>query len=67
MDLEKLRKNLPRGSREILAKKFGVSIGHIHNVLTNRRKNDLIILAAIDLVAKQKEQLSEATEFINSL
>lgn len=66
-ELQKLRKNLPKGSREVLARQFNCSIGHINNVLTGLRENEPIILAAVNLVSEHKRNIQEAEKFIETL
>ena len=66
-DLKKLRTNLPKGSREIIAQRFGVSKGYVNLVLYGTRRNDNILIAATELISEHQNRLKEATQFIESL
>jgi ATP:corrinoid adenosyltransferase len=66
-DLKKLRKNLPKGSREILAQKFELSRGYINLILTGVRENDAVLIAAVNLVSEHKKNMHEAEKFIQTL
>ena len=66
-DLKKLRKNLPKGSREILAEKFGYSKGYIDHILTGVRENEEVLIAAVALVSEHKKNMEEAEKFIQTL
>ncbi|HAX96206.1 MAG TPA: hypothetical protein DCY35_06775 [Prolixibacteraceae bacterium] len=66
-DLKKLRTNLPKGSREIIAQRLGVSKGYVNLVLYGTRRNDNILIAATELISEHQNRLKEATQFIESL
>lgn len=66
-ELKKLRDNLPKNGREILAEKFGCSIGHINNVLTGQKQNKDILIAAAKMASEHLRELEEATRFVQSL
>jgi hypothetical protein len=66
-ELYKLRAALPKGSRAILAEKFGLTEGYINLVLTGHRNNEKVIIAAAEMVSEHKQKLKEATEFIQTL
>jgi hypothetical protein len=66
-DLKKLRKNLPKGSRETLAAQFGFSRGYIDHILTGVRENEEVIIAAVNLVSEHKKNMEQAQKFIQTL
>jgi len=66
-ELKKLRENLPKGAREILAERFGCSLGHINNTLLGNRENAAILIAAVELISEHKKNLAKATEYIQTL
>ena len=66
-DLKKLRRNLPKGSREILALRFGLSKGYINLVLNGTRNNENILIAAVEIISEHKRNLQKAQDFIESL
>lgn len=66
-ELKKIRENLPRGGREVLAVRFGCSVGHINNVLSGQRINESILIAAADMIANHKEALQKAAEIVSAL
>lgn len=66
-ELNKLRLALPKGSRAILAEKMGLSEGYINLVLNGYRNNEMVIIAAAEIVSEHKQKMKEATDFIQTL
>ena len=66
-ELYRLRAALPKGSKKIIAAKFGVSEGHVTQVLCGHRNNDAIIIEAVNIVSEHMQQLKNAETFIQSL
>jgi len=65
--LKKLRQNLPQGTKAILAAEFGLTVQSISQILLGNRKNENVILRAVDLVSEHSQRKAKATEFIDSL
>ncbi len=66
-DLKKLRMNLPPNGKKMLAEQFGLSPGHITQILLGNRNNVLVLIAAAKLAYEHKTELDEASKFIQSL
>lgn len=66
LELIKLRKALPKGSRAELAEKLDLSEGYINLVLTGHRKNEKLLIAAAEIVSEHRQKLKEMTEFIQT-
>jgi hypothetical protein len=67
VELRKLRKNLPKGSIEILASRFSCSTGHIRNVLSGGKSNKEIIIAASEILEEHLRRYESAQQFVQSL
>lgn len=66
-ELRKIRENLPKGGREILAERFGCSTGHINNVLLGNRSNEKILIAAAEIITSHKDAMQKAAEIVSAL
>lgn len=66
-ELKKLSDNLTKEDREQLSAEFGVSIGHIYNVLSGQKENDKILLRAVEMIREHRKKLDEASAFVSSL
>ena len=66
-ELNKLKKSLPKGYRDMLAETCECSTGLVDMVLAGTRKNIQIITAAIDLALSHKVMIEELSEKIKSL
>ncbi|MDF2851663.1 MAG: hypothetical protein K0S31_2348 [Sphingobacterium multivorum] len=65
--LEKLRKKLPKDYKESISKETGFSESYIYYVITGKRKNEVIIKAAIELAKKSQTDLSSIERSIIEL
>lgn len=66
-ELYKLRAAMTKEMRGELAEKFGFSRGYIDQVLTAHRRNEHVLLDAVELVSQHVQKLKKAEEFISSL
>lgn len=66
-DLKKLRKALPKGSKKVLAQKFGLSEGHITQILLGNRVNEMVLISAVEIVKDYFEKRDQAINVIQSL
>jgi len=66
-DLEKLKKKLPRGYRQMLIERTGYSLPAIDSVLRGDYMNERILDAAIKLAQEHQEKLKNYSEKINSI
>jgi hypothetical protein len=64
--LKKL-KRLPKGSRKLLAQEFGVSLGHIYNILSGQKENDYVVLRAVEMLGQFIEKKREAEKFLDGI
>jgi hypothetical protein len=64
--LKKLKK-LPKGSRKLLAQEFGVSLGHIYNILSGQKENDYVVLRAVEMLGQFIEKKREAEKFLDGI
>ena len=65
-DLKKLREALPKGGREKLAEMHNVSVGHINQIMTGNRENEIILLSAVEIVNEHRNKMKEATKYIQT-
>lgn len=66
-ELRKIRKNLPKGSIELLATRFDCSIGHVRNVLSGVKKNQEMIIAATEIAEEFLKKYEKAQQFAKGL
>ena len=66
-ELNKLKKSLPKGYRDLIAAKCDCSSGLVDIVLSGTRKNIQIITEAIDLALSHKVLIDELSDKIKSL
>lgn len=66
-ELKKLRKALPKGSKKILAAKFGLSEGHITQILLGNRVNEMVLISATEIIREYFEKRDQALNVIQSL
>jgi hypothetical protein len=66
-ELEKLRKNLPRGYRDLLASQFNCSTRTVDMVLAGERKNLAIVKSAIEMAIVHKEEMQVLTNQIKAI
>lgn len=65
--LEKLKKNLPKGFRELVAEKLDLSISYVNMVLAGTRKNSEILRLAIEAAIQNKKCTDEMIKQIKKL
>ncbi len=65
--LLKLRNKLPKDYKETLSKETGFSESYIYHVVTGKRKNEIIINAAIELAKQSQSRLSSIEKAIIEL
>jgi len=58
-DLIKLKNKLPKGYRETLADKFGITVGYVDQILRGEKERLDVIDAAIELAEAHKQYLAE--------
>lgn len=66
-NLKKLRKSLPAGWKETLAKEFNYHPEHINRVLLGRAPNRIILDKAIEMAVVEKERRIKMDDKIKSL
>ncbi len=66
-DLNKLKKSLPKGYRDLIAEKFDCSTGYVDMVLAGTRKNIEVLTAAVSLAQSHKTEMEALTNKIKSL
>ena len=66
-ELNKLKKSLPKGYRDLIAEKCDCSIGLVDMVLAGTRKNIQIVDAAVNLALSHKTQIEALSDKIKSL
>jgi hypothetical protein len=63
-ELMKLRKNLPKGAKQNIADKLGITKETVAHVLLGNRNNEQVIIEAVALVAEHKRIFKEAQTYI---
>jgi hypothetical protein len=66
-DLNKLKKSLPKGYRDLIAEKCNCSIGLVDMVLAGTRKNIEVLTVAVNLAQSHKIELEALANQIKSL
>ncbi len=66
-DFIKLKRKLPKGYRETLAERFGVTTGYIDQILRGEKDRLDVIDAAIAMAESHKQYLAEQKRKINQL
>jgi hypothetical protein len=66
-ELMKLKRNLPKGFRDLAASKLDVSIAYVTMVLSGTRKNNTIIQMAIEYAEIHKQDIHSLKEKIKNL
>jgi len=66
-DLNKLKKSLPKGYRDLIAEKLDCSVSLVDQVLAGTRKNIEIVDAAVNLALSHKAQIEELSNKIKSI
>lgn len=66
-ELKKLRKELPKGYREILATAHGITPSHVDSIFNGTRENLEVIKSAVVLAKSYKKEIISLTEEIKSL
>lgn len=66
-DLNKLKKSLPKGYRDLISEKLDCSISLVDQVLAGTRKNIEIVDAAVNLALSHKAQIEELSNKIKSI
>ena len=58
---------MPKTAIDQLAEKFKLSTGTIGQILRGNRKNESVILAAVEILAEHNQQKQRAAEYLESL
>lgn len=66
-ELEKLRAELPRDASKQLGEQFGFKPNTIRQILTGRRKNIMVVKAALELAQKHQQEILNTKKSIVSL
>jgi hypothetical protein len=66
-ELNKLKKSLPKGYRDLIAEKCNCTTALVDMVLAGTRKNIEIVNAAVNLALSHKAQIEELSNKIKSI
>jgi len=66
-ELNRLKKSLPKGYRDMLAEKLNCTTSMVDMVLAGTRKNLDIISTAIEIAKAHKKKMSQLSQEINQL
>lgn len=68
-ELKRLRKHLTKEDKQALAVQFGVSYGHIQNILSRPRnkRHDRILVVAAKMVEEEMDKINKVNEFVKTL
>lgn len=64
-ELKKLKKQLPDGYREKIAKRSGFSVSYVDKVLGGQRKCQEILDVAFELLREEKQRIQERKDLLN--
>jgi hypothetical protein len=67
VDLLKLKKNLPKGFRQVLSKEYDVSLQYIDMIFKGVRDNLSIVESALLLAQGHKDKKNSLSKSINKL
>lgn len=63
-ELQKIKEELPWGSSVKLAEKFNMKKGSVRNILSGLSNNDIVVLAAIDIIKEHKDKMESAKSIL---